>query len=131
MQSAANLWPGSHLERVPPAATPRSRKQGRRQFRRSPARRRYPGPTGPVNAAVVGLAGHVLFAIFGAVVLHYDWPLVMMGRAVRGVRNLLARGHRPPLTGLDRRLLDERDAVKSVWGRNVGKNVPGGSVAGR
>src|SRR3974390_1830578 len=69
----------------------------------------------PVHPAVLGLAGFVLFAFFGAVLLLTDRPLAVIGRAAQGLRNRLMRG-RPPLTGLARRLLAQRDAIRTVLG---------------
>jgi uncharacterized protein (TIRG00374 family) len=70
------------------------------------------------HTALVGIGGFVLLAVFGVIVLHYDWPLAMVGHVAQRLRNWLTRGRRPPLTGLDQRLLDERDAVRSVLGKH-------------
>jgi len=77
-----------------------------------------PGPDsgGIIVTALLGIAGFVLFAIFGAVLLYTDWPLTVMGRAAQGVRNWFTRGRRPPTTGLDKRLLAERDTIRTVLG---------------
>src|SRR5260370_20064319 len=69
---------------------------------------------GLVHTAFVGAAGFLLVAIAGAVVLRTDRPLAAAGRAAERLRNRLTRGRRPALTGLDARLLAERDAIKSV-----------------
>jgi len=76
-------------------------------------------PTSPglVHTALIGVAGFVLYAIFGVIVLRTDWPLATLGRAVQSVRNRVTRGRRPPLTGLDQRLLAQRDTIKTVLGR--------------
>src|ERR1700751_4257561 len=63
-----------------------------------------------------GLVPTALFAIFGAVLLYTDWPLTVIGRAAQGVRNWFTRGRRPPMTGLDQRLLTERDTIRTVLG---------------
>src|SRR6516165_4837401 len=55
---------------------------------------------GLVHTAILGIAGFVLFAIFGAVLLLTNRPLALLGRAAQGLANRLRRG-RPPLTGLD------------------------------
>jgi uncharacterized protein (TIRG00374 family) len=68
------------------------------------------------HTALLGIAGFVLFAIFGVVLLRADWPLAAVGRTVQGLRNRLARGRRPPLTGLDSRLLAGRDTIRTVLG---------------
>src|SRR5271170_7663147 len=71
-----------------------------------------PVSPGLAHTALLGVAGFVLFAIFGAVLLYTDWPLAAVGRAAQGLRNWVTRGRRPPLTGLDTRLLTERDAIR-------------------
>lgn len=75
----------------------------------------------PVNrglfeATLVGVAGFVLFAGFGAVVMATERPLTWAGRIVARVRNAVLR-KRPPVTGLDRKLLEERDKIRSVLGK--------------
>jgi uncharacterized protein (TIRG00374 family) len=70
---------------------------------------------GLVNAAILGAAGFVVFAALGAVVLAYDAPLRWCGRAVQQVRNSILR-NRPPLTGLDESLLDQRNEIRAVLG---------------
>jgi hypothetical protein len=55
-----------------------------------------PVSAGLAHTAILGIAGFVLFAIFGAVILHTDWPLAAAGRAAQGTWNLITRGHRPP-----------------------------------
>jgi uncharacterized protein (TIRG00374 family) len=74
------------------------------------------------HVAFVGIGGFFLFAGFGAVVLVNDRPLAWAGRAAQRVRNAVAR-RRPPLEGLDRRLLRQRDEVRSVLGRKWRKAV--------
>ena len=71
---------------------------------------------GLTHTALLGIAGFVLFAIFGAVLLYTDWPLTAAGRAAQGLRNWVTRGRRPPMTGLDQRLLTERDTIRTVLG---------------
>src|SRR5690349_2362433 len=75
-----------------------------------------PVSPGLVHTAVLGIAGFVLFAIFGAVLLLTNRPLAVIGRATQGLANRLRRG-RPPLTGLDSRLLAERDTIRAVLGK--------------
>jgi uncharacterized protein (TIRG00374 family) len=77
-----------------------------------------PASPGLVHTALLGLAGFVLYAIGGVVVLRADWPLATIGRVVQRLRNRLTRGRRPPLTGLDARLLAERDAIRTVLDRH-------------
>jgi uncharacterized protein (TIRG00374 family) len=73
---------------------------------------------GLVHTALLGLGMFCLLAIVGGVLLKTDRPLADVGRFAQAVRNRVTRGRRPPLTGLDKRLLSERDTIKSVLGRN-------------
>jgi uncharacterized protein (TIRG00374 family) len=73
---------------------------------------------GLVHTALLGLGMFSLLAIVGALLLRTDRPLAAVGRAVQALRNRITRGRRPPLTGLDTRLLSERDTIKSVLGHN-------------
>jgi hypothetical protein len=72
--------------------------------------------SGLADAAFIGIAGFVLFAGFGAVVLTTDRPLAWAGRAVQHLRNRLLR-RRAPLEGLDRRLVRQRNMVRAVLGQ--------------
>jgi len=76
-----------------------------------------PASPGLVHTALLGIAGFAAFAIFGAIILRTDWPLATIGRTAQRLRNWVTRGRRPPVTGLDKRLLDERDAIREVLGR--------------
>ena len=76
-----------------------------------------PVSRGLVHTAILGIAGFVLFAIFGAVLLLTDRPLAWIGRTAQGLRNRVIRGRRPPMTGLDSRLLAERDTIRAVLGK--------------
>ena len=75
-----------------------------------------PASRGLVNTALLGAAGFVLFAAFGAVVLAYDAPLRWVGRTVQRLANW-ARRKRPPLEGLDTTLLAQRNDIRAVLGR--------------
>ena len=75
-----------------------------------------PVSPGLAHTALLGIAGFILFVIFGVVLLRADWPLAAVGRAAQGLRNWITRGHRPPLTGLASRLLAERDTIRTVLG---------------
>src|SRR5271165_2332419 len=77
-----------------------------------------PVSRGLVHTALLGIAAFVLYAIFGVIVLRTDWPLATLGRAAQGLRTRVTRGHRPPVTGLDQRLLAERDTIRAVLGKN-------------
>jgi uncharacterized protein (TIRG00374 family) len=75
-----------------------------------------PVSRGLVHTALLGLAGFVLYAIFGVIVLRTERPLAAVGRAAQSVWNRVTRGRRPPVTDLDQRLLAERDTIRSVLG---------------
>jgi len=72
---------------------------------------------GLVHTALLGIAGFVLYAICGVIVLRTDRPLAALGRAAQSVWNRVTRSRRP-VTGLDERLLAERDTIRAVLGRN-------------
>jgi uncharacterized protein (TIRG00374 family) len=76
-----------------------------------------PVSRGLVHTALLGIAAFVLYAVFGVVVLRTDWPLATLGRAAQSLWNRLTRGRRP-VTGLDQRLLAERDTIRAVLGSN-------------
>ncbi len=80
-----------------------------------------PVSPGLVHTAFVGIAGFCLVAIFGAIILHTDPPLAAGGRAGERLANWITHGRRPPLTGLDTRLLTDRDTIKSVLHRTGGR----------
>jgi uncharacterized protein (TIRG00374 family) len=75
-----------------------------------------PVSPGLQRTALVGLLGFVVFAACGFIVLATDRPLALFGRAAERVWNALARPKKP-LQGLDRRLLQERNAIKSALGQ--------------
>jgi uncharacterized protein (TIRG00374 family) len=77
-----------------------------------------PVSRGLIHTALLGLAGFALYAVCGAVLLRTDRPLALLGRAAQNVWNRVTRGHRPPVTGLDTRLLAERDTIRAVLGRH-------------
>jgi uncharacterized membrane protein YbhN (UPF0104 family) len=72
---------------------------------------------GLVHAGLVGIAGFVLLAAAGAIVLHADWPLRGLGCAVHGLHNHVFARHRQRVTGLDKRFLADRGSVREVLGR--------------
>jgi uncharacterized protein (TIRG00374 family) len=76
-----------------------------------------PASRGLVHTALLGLAGFVLFAVCGVILLRTERPLAALGRAAQAAWNRITRGRRPPLSGLDTRLLAERDAIRDVLGR--------------
>ena len=72
---------------------------------------------GLIHTALLGIAAFVLYAIFGVIVLRTDWPLATLGRVAQSLWNRITRGRRP-VTGLDQRLLAERDTIRAVLGKN-------------
>jgi Lysylphosphatidylglycerol synthase TM region len=71
---------------------------------------------GLVHTALLGLAGFVLYSIFGVIVLGTGRPVAALGCAAQSRWNKVTRGRRP-VTGLDQRLLAERDTIRAVLGR--------------
>jgi uncharacterized protein (TIRG00374 family) len=67
------------------------------------------------RTAFLGLGGFVLFAVCGLIVLATDKPLAVFGRLAQRVWNTLARP-KTPLQGFDRRLLEQRDAIRKALG---------------
>lgn len=76
-----------------------------------------PVSRGLVHTALLGIAGFVLFAIFGVIVLRTDRPLALLGRAAQNLWNRLTRGRRP-VTNLDKQLLAERNTIRAVLGQH-------------
>ena len=72
---------------------------------------------GLVHAGLVGIAGFVLLAVAGAVILQADWPLRGLARFVQKLHNHVFARKRKPLAGLDERFLKDRDSVREVLGR--------------
>jgi uncharacterized protein (TIRG00374 family) len=70
---------------------------------------------GLAQTAFLGIAGFVLVAGLGALLLTTDPLLIAIGRAVQAVRNRLAR-KREPLTTLPARLVRERNSIREVLG---------------
>src|SRR5580700_7881312 len=80
-----------------------------------------PASPGLVHTALLGIAGFVLYAVFGVIMLRTERPLAALGRAAQSLWNWITRGwnrithgHRPPVTGLDQRLLTQRDTIRAV-----------------
>ncbi|HEV7525284.1 MAG TPA: lysylphosphatidylglycerol synthase transmembrane domain-containing protein [Acidimicrobiia bacterium] len=70
---------------------------------------------GLAQTAFLGIAGFVVVAGFGAMLLTTDGLLRGIGRFVEIVRNRILR-NRHPLTGLPERLVRERDSIRAVLG---------------
>ena len=77
-----------------------------------------PASRGLVHTALLGIAAFVLYAVFGVIVLRTDWPLATLGRVAQSLWNRVTRGHRQPVTGLDQRLLADRDTIRAVLGKS-------------
>ena len=75
-----------------------------------------PVSSGLAHTALIGIGGFFLFAAFGFMILATDRPLAWFGCVSQRVYNLIMR-HRPRLQGLDRRLLDQRNVIRSVLGQ--------------
>jgi hypothetical protein len=72
---------------------------------------------GLLHAAFLGLVGFVVLVIGGIVVLATDEPLRIVGRALQWLWNK-SFGRHNKITGLDQRLLSQRDQIRSVLGRD-------------
>ena len=75
-----------------------------------------PVSSGLVDAAIIGAVGFVLFVALGTVVMATDAPLRYAGNLAQTVRNRLFH-KRSPVTGLADRLLEQRNLIRSVLGR--------------
>jgi uncharacterized protein (TIRG00374 family) len=68
-----------------------------------------------VEVAAIGLAVFAVLAALGSVLLATDELLAWIGRTAQGIRNRMRRGS-PPVSGLPRRLLRERDRILATFG---------------
>lgn len=75
-----------------------------------------PVSSGLYAAAIIGAVAFVLFTGFGAWVMATDAPIRLVGRAAQKVRNRI-RSQRTPISGLSHRLLEQRDLVVAVLGK--------------
>lgn len=80
------------------------------------------------RAALLGLAGFVLLVVGGIILLATDKPLRGIGQALEWVWNKTL-GRRRKSVGLDTKLLDQRDQIRSVLGKDWPRAVL--LVAGR
>jgi uncharacterized protein (TIRG00374 family) len=71
-------------------------------------------PRGLVQAAYVGIAGFVAFAVLAAAAFGWDRPLLLVGRAARW---LIRRGRSEAAADLPERLLAQRDRMRKTFGR--------------
>jgi uncharacterized protein (TIRG00374 family) len=75
-----------------------------------------PVASGLANAAYLGAAVFVLMLAGGAAVFVWDRPLALVGHWVERALNITLRRRRP-VAGLADRLLEERDTLRSAFGR--------------
>ena len=71
---------------------------------------------GLVHTALVGIGAFVLYVVFGIAVLATDKPLEVIGRAAERIWNKTV-GRRRKITGLDRHLIEQRNAIRTALGR--------------
>jgi uncharacterized protein (TIRG00374 family) len=76
-----------------------------------------PVSPGLAHTALLGLAGFCLFVAGGAAVMVKDRPLELLGRIVERLWNSMPGRHRE-ITGLDRRLLRQRDDIRATLGHD-------------
>jgi uncharacterized protein (TIRG00374 family) len=69
------------------------------------------------HTALLGLVFFALYAVISIVVMSTDRPLALLGRAGQRLWNSLP-GHLPKVSGLDRRLLSQRNDIRSTLGRS-------------
>ena len=69
-----------------------------------------------VNTALIGVAGFVVYIGLAILLLETDRPLQFVGRRAQWIWNKVRR-HHAPLTGLDGRLLTQRDQIRGALGR--------------
>ena len=69
-----------------------------------------------IEAALVGVAGFVVYGGLCVVLLTTQRPLLAVGRVVQWLWNKLRR-HHPPLVGLDERLVVQRNEIRTALGR--------------
>ncbi len=68
-----------------------------------------------VNTALIGVGGFVVYIGLGILLLETDRPLRFVGRGAQWIWNKVRR-HHTPLTGLDGRLLTQRDQIRGALG---------------
>jgi uncharacterized protein (TIRG00374 family) len=74
-----------------------------------------PTSRGLVNAAILGAIAFAAFAAFGAVLMTTDAPLRWAARRAQRLRNWALR-KRPPIDGLDRTVLEQRNEIREALG---------------
>jgi len=72
---------------------------------------------GLANAAILAGVAFALFMGFGAVLLSAKRPICTVGKVIERVHNRLLRSRRAPITGLDERLVHQRDQIRAVLGK--------------
>jgi uncharacterized membrane protein YbhN (UPF0104 family) len=76
-----------------------------------------PVSPGLMHTALLGLAGFGLFVAGGVVVMVTDRPLALVGRIAQRLWNGLPGRHRK-VSGLDHRLLQQRDDIRATLGHD-------------
>jgi uncharacterized protein (TIRG00374 family) len=69
-----------------------------------------------VNTALTGAAGFVVYVGLGILLLETDRPLRLVGRSAQWIWNKVRR-HHTPVTGIEDRLLTQRDQIRGALGR--------------
>jgi uncharacterized protein (TIRG00374 family) len=69
-----------------------------------------------VSAAFIGVAAFAVYVGLGALLLETDRPPRALGRAAQWIWNKVRRPH-PPLTGLEDRLLQQRNQIRAALGK--------------
>ena len=69
-----------------------------------------------VNTALIGVAGFIVYVALGITLLETERPLRLAGRGAQRIWNKVRR-HHAPLTGLDDRLLTQRDQIRGALGK--------------
>ena len=77
-----------------------------------------PVPRGLLDSALLGIAGFALFAGCSVLLLRTSRPLELFGRGIQWLWNNISR-RKPPLTGLDQRLLHDRERRQDGAGHEL------------
>jgi uncharacterized protein (TIRG00374 family) len=67
------------------------------------------------NTALIGVAGFIVYVALGILLLETDRPLRLAGRCAQWIWNRVRR-HHAPVTGLDDRMLTQRNQVRAALG---------------
>jgi uncharacterized protein (TIRG00374 family) len=72
---------------------------------------------GLVHVTYLGVGLFAAYTLLGVVVFRTDKPLALAGRLAQNLRNRVLP-HRPPLRGLDQKLISQRDATAASLGKH-------------